>query len=290
LWWLLLALGGVIYVAVIAFLAIALFRRRWQGGTEIGLRSGARIVLLAGIVMPALILLTVFGVTVATLNALSMPAIPERYTVHVIGHQWWWEVRYPHSQAVTANEVHIPTGEPVRILISSEDVIHSFWVPQLHGKIDLVPGQTNEIWLQADSPGAYRGVCAEFCGVQHAKMGFLVIAEPLEQFDGWIEAQRQPAREPTDSLALRGQQLFLNSTCVNCHTVAGTHATGVLGPDLTHFASRRTLAAASLANNRGNLTGWIADPQHLKPGSFMPPSELTGSELQAMLAYLATLE
>ena len=290
LWWFLLGLGGAVYIGVIAFLFVALTRRREPGHPERGLQAGSRIVLFGGIVTPTLILLVVFGFTVATLNALAMPETLESHTVHVVGHQWWWEVRYPNQQVVTANEIHIPTGQPVRILLSSDDVIHSFWVPQLHGKIDMVPGQTNEIWLQADRPGVYGGECAEFCGVQHGKMGFLVVAEPLEQFNAWLEAQRQPAKEPSDSLALRGQQLFLGSTCLNCHTIAGTHATGTLGPDLTHFADRRTLAAATLANNRGNLGGWIANPQHLKPGALMPPSELTGSELQALIAYLATLE
>jgi cytochrome c oxidase subunit 2 len=290
LWWFLLGLGGFVYVAVVAFLLFALFRRRRHGNSESGLHTGSRIVLYAGIITPALILLVVFGFTVAALNALSMPDTAERYTVHVIGHQWWWEIRYPEEGVITANEIHIPAGQPVRILLSSDDVIHSFWVPQLHGKLDLVPGQTNQIWLQADRPGTYVGECAEFCGIQHANMRLLVIAEPPEQFDSWAEAQRQPTSEPTDSLVAQGQQLFLGTTCLTCHTIAGTHATGRLGPDLTHFASRRTLASATLANNRGNLAGWIANPQHLKPGALMPSSELTGSELQALLAYLTTLK
>lgn len=295
LWWILLGLGSAVYLVVMAFLFFALFRRRKQNHGSSNLvdntmQTGSRIVLLAGIVAPAVILLVVFGFTVATLNALATPHISEAYTIHVVGHQWWWEVRYPQQQVVTANEIHIPAGQPVRIVLSSDDVIHSFWVPELHGKLDLVPGQTNEFWLQADEPGVYRGECAEFCGVQHAKMGFLVIAESLAQFDAWVAAQQLPASQPSDSMALRGQEVFLSSTCVNCHTIAGTHATGNLGPDLTHLATRHTLAGASIANNRGNLGGWVVDPQHLKPGVFMPATPLTGSELQALLAYLATLE
>jgi cytochrome c oxidase subunit 2 len=290
LWWFLLALGGVVYLAIIVFLFIALFNRNRQNNIDAGLRPGSRIVLFAGIITPAAILLVVFGFTVATLNAIAMPAGAEQYTIHLIGHQWWWEVRYPQAQVITANEIHIPAGRPVRVLVSSDDVIHSFWVPQLHGKIDTVPGMTNEIWLEADRPGIYRGECAEFCGIQHAKMGLLVIAEPGEQFDRWLEEQRQPAVEPTDNLALAGQELFLDTTCINCHTIAGTHATGRLGPDLTHFASRLTIGAATLPNNRGNLGGWVANPQHQKPGALMPPSPLNGSELQAILAYLETLE
>lgn len=290
LWWLLLAIGMAVYVAVVLYLAVALARRGRSAEPDAGLRTGARVVFLAGVVGPGIILLTVFGFTVATLNALALPERAGATTVHVVGHQWWWEVRYPDASVVTANEIHIPAGRPVRVILSSDDVIHSFWVPQLHGKLDLVPGMTNETWIQADRAGVYRGLCAEFCGVQHAKMGLLVIADPPEQFDAWLAAQQQPAVPPTDALALRGQQVFLGSTCVNCHTIAGTHATGRLGPDLTHFASRLTLGAATVANTPGNLGGWIADAQHIKPGNFMPPSELTGSDLKALLAYLATLE
>ncbi len=290
LWWFLLAAGGAVYLLTIGLLGVALFRRRRQRESADGMKIGSRIILYAGIVGTSVVLLVVFGYTVATLSALSTPRIFPGNTIHVVGHQWWWEVRYPHQQVTTANEIHIPVGTPVRVVLSSDDVIHSFWVPELHGKLDLVPGQTNEFWLQADQPGVYAGRCAEFCGVQHAKMGFIVVAESLEQFNAWMEVQRLPAPEPTESLALRGQQVFLGSACINCHAIAGTQATGNLGPDLTHLASRLTLAAATLPNNRGNLSGWIADPQHVKPGAFMPPAELTGSELQALLAYLATLE
>lgn len=290
LWWILLAISSLVFLGVLIFLLFALFRRRRDDQAANSVRTGTRIVLYAGIVMPTVILLTVFGFTLVTLNALSMPEIPEEYTIHVVGRQWWWEVRYPHQQVETANEIHIPAGQPVRIVLSSDDVIHSFWVPELHGKLDLVPGMTNEFWLQADRPGVYVGECAEFCGIQHANMRFLVIAEPLEQYSAWLAAQQLPARQPEDSLALAGQQVFLRSDCLNCHTVAGTQATGKLGPNLTHLASRQTLAAATVPNNRGNLGGWIIDPQHTKPGALMPATSLTGSELQALLAYLATLE
>jgi cytochrome c oxidase subunit II len=290
LWWFLLVLGTLVFLVVLVFLFFALFGRKREDDATNSMRKGSRIVLYGGIIGPAVVLLVVFGFTVATLNALSMPEISQEYAVHVIGRQWWWEVRYPHQQIETANEIHIPAGQPVRIVLSSDDVIHSFWVPELHGKLDLVPGMTNEFWLQADRPGVYLGECAEFCGIQHAKMRFLIIAQPPEGFASWVEAQRLPARQPDDSLALRGQQVFLNSTCAYCHTVAGTQATGKLGPNLTHLASRQTLAAASVPNNRGNLGGWIIDPQHIKPGNLMPPTSLTGSDLQALLAYLATLE
>ena len=289
LWWFLLTLGGAVYLVVLVYLATALFRRR-RGNNANSMERGEKIVLYAGNIAPAIILAVVFGFTVATHNALAMPESAAANTIHVVGRQWWWEVRYPDQAIITANEIHIPAGEPVRLVLSSEDVIHSFWVPELHGKLDLVPGMTNDFWIEADQPGVYRGFCAEFCGVQHAKMGLLVIAQPREEYDQWLEAQRLPARQPEDALAVRGQEVFLGSTCINCHAIAGTHATGNLGPDLTHLASRRTLGAVTVENNRGNLGGWIADPQHIKPGVLMPPTPLTGDDLQALLAYLETLE
>lgn len=290
LWWLLFALGTAVYVAVMGFMLFVLFcRQRGEMEERTENRRGTRIILMAGIVLPAIILLIVYGFSFGTLRALSSPAIPEELTIHVVGHQWWWEVRYPHQQFVTANEIHIPVGQPVQVILSSDDVIHSFWVPELQGKLDLIPGQTNRFWLQADEPGVYRGECAEFCGVQHTKMAFLVVAEPAAQYEAWLAQQQQPAAEPTEPKAQRGLQVFLNTTCIQCHTIRGTHATGDLGPDLTHVASRRTLGAGAVANNRGNLGGWIADPQSIKPGNFMPPSTLTAPELQALLAYLATL-
>jgi cytochrome c oxidase subunit 2 len=231
----------------------------------------------------------VLALTVNTLLALSAPAEADDTVVEVIGHQFWWEVRYPQHNVLTANEIHIPAGVPVRVHLGSQDVIHSFWVPELHGKLDMIPGQTNSFWLQADNPGEYKGICAEFCGTQHAKMLFLVVAQPPDEFAAWLEQQQQPAAVPAEPLAQQGLQVFLAAGCVECHAVRGTDATGNLGPDLTHIASRRTLGAGILPNNPGNLGGWIADPQHIKPGNLMPDSPLTGEELQALLAYMATL-
>jgi len=253
-------------------------------------RRGTRIVVLGGIVIPLIILFVVFGATIWTLRALTTPAIEEELTIHVVGQRWWWEVQYPMQQFATANEIHIPAGEPVRLVLSSANVIHSFWVPALQGKMDLVPGKVNSLWLQADEPGVYRGECAEFCGVQHAKMNFLVIAQPRAEYERWLEQQQQPAAQPTAELAQLGQQVFFEAGCMECHTIKGTDATGKLGPDLTHVASRRTLGSAVLTNNLGNLGGWISNPQHSKPGSLMPPSTVTGVELQALLAYLSTLQ
>lgn len=222
-------------------------------------------------------------------------AIPSQLmTVDVIGHQWWWEVQYPdrdpHQVVTTANEIHVPVGVPVQIRLSSRDVIHSFWVPNLRGKKDAVPGYGSALWFQADSAGVYRGQCAEFCGHEHAKMALLVVAEPRDAFSRWLEAQRQPALPPQDSLARAGRQVFLAGPCSSCHAIGGEPAFARLGPDLTHLASRRTLAAGTLPNTPGNLAGWIVDPQSVKPGAEMPANHLAPDQLQALLAYLETLK
>jgi cytochrome c oxidase subunit 2 len=291
LWWLLLGLGTFVFLAVVAFLSIGLLRRRRDTPDEAGeTRKGTRIIVWAGILAPVVILLIVFAATTRTLRVLATPERAADLTIHVIGHQWWWEVIYPQHGIETANELHIPVGQPVQIVLSTQDVIHSFWVPELHGKLDMIPGTTNAYWLQADEAGEYWGECAEFCGIQHAKMAFVVVAEPEADFTAWLNQQQQPAPAPTAALAQEGQQIFLSATCVQCHTIRGTQATGALGPDLTHLASRRTLGAGALPNTPGSLSGWIANPQHIKPGNLMPASNLTGSDLQALLAYLATLE
>lgn len=194
------------------------------------------------------------------------------------------------SAVVTANEIHIPVGTPVVLNSTSRDVIHSFWAPNIQGKRDLIPGRLTTIWFQVDREGVFRGQCAEFCGNQHAHMAFLIVAEPPEKFQQWLRSQRRPSVEPTDGIASRGQQVFLSHTCVMCHNIRGTNAGAKNGPDLTHIASRRTLAAGTIPNNRGYLAGWILDPQHIKPGNRMPPNPLRPDELQALLAYIETLQ
>ncbi|MEZ4732770.1 MAG: cytochrome c oxidase subunit II [Caldilineaceae bacterium] len=291
LWWLFLWLGSAVYGAVMGYLFLALYRRRRQPASDgVGSGGSTRTVIWGGIVMPSLVLLVVYGFTVRTLWALAPQPTDEELVIEVIGHQWWWEVRYPEQTIITANEVHIPVGQPVRVQLTSADVIHSFWVPELHGKLDMIPGRTNTFWLEAERPGDYWGICAEFCGIQHAKMLFLVVATPPEEFAAWLTAQQQAPPPPTDALAQQGQQIFLESTCARCHAIAGTPANGRLGPDLTHLAGRRTLGAGILENNLGNLSGWLANPQHIKQGNLMPASILSSEELQALLAYLQTLE
>jgi cytochrome c oxidase subunit II len=230
---------------------------------------------------------TLFG------RGLTSPRGPGAITVDVIGHRWWWEFQYrdltPSDFVTSPNELHVPVGALIHIKAISRDVIHSFWVPNLHGKRDLIPGQVTNFWIQADKPGVYRGQCAEFCGHQHANMAFMVVAEPMEQFQQWIRNQREPAPKADSDLEKRGAQVFLQGPCVMCHTIRGTSAGSRVGPELTHIGSRLTLAADTLPNTRGHLAGWILDSQSVKPGNAMPPNSLTPDDLQAVLAYLRSL-
>jgi cytochrome c oxidase subunit II len=249
----------------------------------------------AATVVTTLILIGLLVASVATGSALSgLGARKNGMVVEVTGNQWWWYIRYANDDAsrivVTANEIHIPVGRPVMIRGTSNDVIHSFWVPNLHGKADLIPSRVNTEWIQADRPGRFRGQCAEFCGAQHAHMALWVVADPPDQFEAWMNRQRQPAAEPSDPELRHGREVFLNHACVFCHTIAGTTAMGSTGPDLTHFASRGTIAAGTLPNTKGNLGGWIADPQNIKPGNHMATVEIKAQDLQPMLDYLESLQ
>ena len=240
--------------------------------------------------MPLVVLLGVFALTVTDIRALEAPPSAEMAAVRINGHRWWWEVEYPDLGITTANQIYVPVGQAVKIELTSNDVIHSFWVPQLQFKRDLIPGQTNTVWLQADKPGIYRGLCAEYCGLQHAQMNFMVVALYPREYEQWVAHEGSDAAKPSEPLAKAGQQVFLGKGCMYCHTIRGTSAAGWLGPDLTHLASRLTIAGGSLENNTGNLGGWILDPQHIKPGALMPATPLSGQELQELLAYLNGLK
>lgn len=231
--------------------------------------------------------------TMYTLAAVGPIPPNAGHTIEVTAHQWWWEARYLSDQPshifTTANELHIPVGEPVRILLKSADVIHSFWVPALSGKTDVIPGQTNTSWLQAAKPGTFLGQCTEYCGKQHAHMGLRVVAEAPDRFEEWRSNQlTSSAHPPQGSDAAHGENIFL-ARCGGCHRVRGTAAGGVLGPELTHLMSRSTLAAGTLPNTPSHLSAWIADPQRIKPGTQMPDVELSGPDLQALRAFLQTL-
>ena len=251
-----------------------------------GVSSGMAATLAAQLVF--------LGYDLSVGRTLNNPGVKNPITVEVVGHQWWWEVRYAdtsaHDRFTTANEVHIPVGRPIRFILTARDVIHSIWVPNLGGKKDLVPGYQQELWFQADTAGVYRGQCAEFCGAQHAKMALLVIAEPPAEYERWVRQQREPAQASVDSTEKVGEAVFMSGSCAMCHAISGTQAGSVAAPDLTHLASRRTLAAGTIPNTRGNLAGWIVDPQRIKPGNHMPPNALSSSELEALLTYLQSLK
>ena len=299
LWWLMFWVCSAVFVLVMAALGAAIVRRRHP---ESGLPGpippeSHRRMTRAVAAAVGVTILTLFGLLIASVStgrAIASLSAPHATVVKVTGYQWWWDVEYenavPGRRVTTANEIHIPAGEPVLVRLASNDVIHSFWVPNLHGKRDMIPGHDSEIWIQADRPGVYRGQCAEFCGHQHAHMGFLVIAEPRQAFDAWYERQLQPAALPATPLQQRGRQLVETLPCALCHNLQGTDASGRTGPDLTHLASRRTLAAGTLPNTPGNLAGWILDPQTVKPGNHMPANSMASGDLQALLAYLGSLK
>jgi len=296
LWDAMYLVSAVVFVLVVLALLLSAFRRRSAEAAEAD-PGQERSLVTAVSIATALTVLILFGFLVydvAVGRQLTRGLGKEALQVRVIGHQWWWELQYRDSVAqnwfTTANELHIPVGRPVALELLSTDVIHSFWPPTVSQKRDLIPGKDNSLWLQADTPGVYRGQCAEYCGQQHAKMAFLVIAQRPDSFASWLAAQRDTALTPTTELARRGQEVFLASSCVMCHAIAGTPAGSRVGPDLTHLASRRTIAAGTLPNTRGNLAGWILDPQKIKPGTRMPPNQLKPADLQALLAYLETLK
>lgn len=291
-WWFLFWTGtGIVLLVTILLSAILIrqFLNRRDLVADPRDIGGMKWIWLGGIALPVVVSLFVFASTIRTSWALRAAPNLETVTITIIGHRWWWEVQYPDQGFTTANQLYVPVGQSVRLNVTSADVIHSFWAPQLSFKRDLIPGQMNATWLQADEPGVYRGLCSEFCGLQHAQMMFMVVALPPERYRAALENERKPAQAPADESARAGQQVFLSSTCVYCHTIRGTPAAGKVGPDLTHFANHLTIAAGALENNVGNLGGWIMDPQHIKPGSSMPATPLTGKDLQALLAYLGTL-
>jgi cytochrome c oxidase subunit 2 len=292
LWWVLFGICTTVWilVALAALTAISRGRRAASNATD---RQASRTVAIAAAIS-AVTLIAILTQSVITGRALDTIRTPGALHLVVTGNQWWWDIQYDNPVAglrvTTANEIHIPVGRPVSVSLLSNDVIHSFWIPSLQGKIDLVPGRLNEVWLQADKPGIYRGQCAEYCGVQHAKMALVVVAESPDDFEHWLAANRGPAPAPQTPEQQRGKDVVERGPCAMCHNITGTLAGGRTAPDLTHVASRSTIGAGALPNTPGYLAGWIADPQHIKPGSRMPPTGLRDEELQSVLAYLETLK
>ena len=290
-----LGVAAFVWTAVMLALLVGLLRRKPQRPNP--LASNPRTEHSVGQIVFALSVATtliVLGLSVVSYfgQRSVFAKSADAPVIRVIGHQWWWEVHYeaePDKTFITANEIRVPVGQPVMVKLETRDVIHSFWVPSLTGKMDQINNQENQLQFTAVKPGVYRGQCAEFCGLQHAHMGFEVVALPREEFNAWRDNQRGPAKPPADPEAKRGAILFIGRGCALCHTITGTPANGKLGPDLTHLASRRTIAAATLPLTPGNLGGWISDPQHVKPGNLMPPMPLQGSELNAIVRYLESL-
>jgi cytochrome c oxidase subunit II len=282
---------GAILALVIFLVIYALVRYRERpGAPEASQIFGSRRLELVWTAIPILSL-TILSVFVAWTMHVSDPPDPDDPPdLRIIGHQWWWELQYVKSGAVAANEIHLPVGQRLLVEVQSADVIHDFWVPQLARKMDAVPGHPNHIWLEADHPGTYLGICAEFCGNEHAWMRFQVIAQTADEFATWLQAQLQVPATPTSPDAQRGQKLFVERTCSNCHAVAGTPANQRVGPDLTHVASRRMLAAGAVENTSANLARWLHDPNIFKPNSNMPNLQLPQGEIRELVAYLETLK
>jgi len=291
---------SAVTVIVLTVLALGVLRQHRRGGIPppivvdppierratwiVGGAIGVTVVLLF------LMMIASFVTSHRTAALASSPALK----INVYGHEWWWEIEYPNEEQPyrivrTANEIHVPAGTVVDIHGTSRDVLHSFWAPNIHGKKDLLPGYWNDLTLEVDHPGTWRGQCAEFCGLQHAHMAFSIVAQSRQDFDHWYTAQLQAAPVPQTANIEHGREVFLSHPCVMCHTIRGTTANSRVGPDLTHLASRSTLAAGTLINNTGNLAGWIANAQSIKPGCRMPPNPMAAKDLNDLVAYLETL-
>ena len=292
--WLTIYLGVAVGIAVFGVLAYILVRFRHKPGEPppVQVHGNTRLE-LAWTLIPALLIAVIAVPTVRTIFATQAPAPADALVVDVRGYQWWWEFRYPTANGdtiVTANEIHVPVGRPVHLRITAADVLHSFWVPQMGGKRDLIPNRVNHIVFTPMEAGVYLGQCAEFCGDSHALMKMRLIAQAPAEFDRWLAQQAAPAVEPTDSAVLIGKQLVTAGTCAGCHIIEGTTAQfGRVGPTLTHVAARSTIAAGVLDNNAENLAAWIDDPQAIKPGARMPDTGLTEQEIAYVVAYLQTL-
>jgi len=300
LWWITLGVCAFVFAAVIAALAWALARAPRADATtapesppSAGERRVARGV-VAAVAISGVLLIALLVASIATDRALAQLSLVNAINIRVVAHQWWWDVVYddpqPDRMFSTSNEIHVPVGRPVVVTLNAVDVIHSFWVPSLHGKKDLIPGRTATIQFRADRPGRYRGQCAEYCGLQHAFMAFEVVAVPSAEFDAWADAQRAPAAEPAQAAARRGRELFLSGSCMLCHAILGTSAGARKAPDLTHVASRARIAAGRLANTPKDLEDWITDPQKIMPGVNMSAHPLPEGDLKALVAYLGTLK
>jgi cytochrome c oxidase subunit 2 len=290
-----------VYVVVMGFILVGAFRRHFERGgdhpeTTVPAAREARhgMVVLGAVVVSVALLFFILLDDFFTGRAVDSLYDPQALTIRVTAKQWWWEVRYddptPSNMFTTANEIHVPVGRTVHIELASNDVIHSFWAPNLHGKTDVIPGRVTHTYIRADRVGTFWGQCAEYCGYQHANMRFLIVAEDDDAFQKWLVHQRENSREPTSESQHRGRHIFLTKSCVLCHTINGTSAAARVGPDLTHVASRSRIAAGTLPFDRGHLSGWVMDAPSIKPGTRMPINPISSEELHPLLDYLESLK
>jgi cytochrome c oxidase subunit 2 len=293
---LVLSITAVIFVVVASLLVYAIVKFRAtpaNADREPAQVYGSTQIELAWTIVPVLIVLVLFAATARVIHAIQdAPQPPTAVEVIVVGHQFWWEYRYPALGVITANELHVPVSDPAQprptfLRLLSADTDHSFWIPQLAGKTDLIPNRVNSLWMDPQRPGIFLGQCAQYCGVQHAKMLQRVSVDTADDFDAWVRAQREPAIDETSASA--GRRIFETTACINCHTVRGTVANGRFGPDLTHLMSRATLASGAAPNTPENLRVWLKDPDAIKPGSLMPAMKVSDGELDALVRYMLSL-
>jgi len=289
LWMISLAIFGLIFLIVTGLVVHSLMKYRWrEGEADPEQVPGHKTVEIVWTAIPLGIVILLFVLTVRTMGLTDPPPPPVPDLV-ITGHQWWWEVRYQKTGLIVANEIHIPTGRPLAVQLESADVLHEFWVAALARKMSTVPGQINHIWLEADKPGSYPGSCSEFCGTEHAWMRFTVVAQSPADFEAWQSAQLAAPAPPATDEALRGEQLFMQMSCINCHAINGTPAQARVGPDLSHVASRGQIGGGILEDTPDNLRRWLRNPQLVKPGSQMPNFEFTEDQVNELTAYLETL-
>ena len=293
LWWWMLGAAAIVFFGALALLGIAWIRRDTPGLPFVGERESVAefMVLTFGVVVPVVALVALFGISDVYLVGVTSPPDPKTtaMTIDVIGHQWWWEVKYPGTGVVTANEIHMPVNTRVNVVVTTVDVIHSLWVPALARKVDTIPGARNRLLFDAQRVGVYRGQCSQYCGLQHANMALKVFVQPSTAYRSWITAQERPPAAAATSLEAAGKSVFMTSQCASCHTIGGTSARGAIGPNLTHLGSRTSIASDTLANTPRNLAAWISDPQAIKPGVLMPDLGLNHAQVRDVVAYLESL-
>ncbi|MGE0000047.1 MAG: cytochrome c oxidase subunit II [Ilumatobacteraceae bacterium] len=290
-WWLLFWLAFGVYIIVMGLVVAAMLRRRRLPEGERLRRVDNRFIVIGGLIVPVVILgiTAVETVRVANKLAPASASADAPVQIRVEGERWWWRVDYPDEGFATANEIHVPVDQPVDITLVSDNVIHSLWIPELNGKQDMIPGQVNHLRFTADTPGTYLGRCAEFCGIQHAHMEFVVVVDSLEDYEAWLDTNRADAAPPAGDEARQGKEIVETTSCAGCHSIRGTAADGDFGPDLTHVGSRTRLAAGAIDNTPDGMARWLDETQHLKEGALMPEIDLTDDQVAALVAYLEGL-